>query len=933
MLRQKIVVGIVMLAVISTAGFVAGQESTNETPQSTSLFGQLDQFGKKLVGGIFPPKSDNTTQQKSTSNSNRYRRAAMQKGFNQQARDGSAIASKQNTAQARKYSRYKKPSTSSNMQPPKRRVMVTKPSNAGNKTTSQRKTAVAAAKSQPRKQDTVADKTVDSRPIHERLLGFSRSAFGGKPKQPASDKKVVPKTVAKDQPREKHQRVVRRTRQAVPKKDTAKSITPSKTLDNTDSDPDVADALSEALVKPKVAAQQTPVKTPSKTPITPEISDTKSLLADIKAGGKTAAPTKKSTPVKESETEKPVAKKPVAKKSIFNDTEKMSIEPKQLASKTVTPKKDVIKKAQPKAPQPKAARTEQASEAKDAVVLFERHSPMLNVRTMGPRHIVVDKESTYTVFMDNSGKAEAAEVVVTLKLPESADVLGADPSRGTTRSLRASNGSRQFEWRLGALAAGGSEKIALRIVPRKSRPIDMGITWDFKPAASQTVIEVQEPKLEMQLNGPREVAFGKDHNYKLEISNTGNGPAEDVAITLMPVAVGSGLPSTHQLGAFPAGKKMVLEIALTARQTEGLAVKVDLHNEGKICAQLNEKILVRKAELEMVANGPNMQYVGTVATYRIRLRNTGNADAKNLNIAVRIPSEAKYLSSDNGGKLIEKEGKAVWNVSSLSPGSEKIIELKCELVQAGFNRIDVKTTGDDQLHVSTAVATNVEAMADLMLEVNDPTGPVPVGTEAVYKLRIRNRGSKRAEGIEAAAYFSQGIEPVDVSGGQHKLGAGQVIFDGIDTLEAGQEVVYKITARADMPGNHMFRAEVHCKPLNTKLVSEETTHFFNGTLVADRPTVSRKAATSRQSASPKTGTLKTGRPTLAPRFARRHASKPPVTDAEVKQKPKSTVLQETRTADRRNLLTGANANPKSDKPPTQSTQEQPTGSRYRLEKR
>ncbi|GAG05066.1 unnamed protein product, partial [marine sediment metagenome] len=132
------------------------------------------------------------------------------------------------------------------------------------------------------------------------------------------------------------------------------------------------------------------------------------------------------------------------------------------------------------------------------------------------------------------------------------------------------------------------------------------------------------------------------------------------------------------------------------------------------------------------------------------------------------------------------------------------------------------------------------------------------------------RGSKQADGVEVMAYFSEGIEPIAVSGANHTLGPGQVLFQGIGTLEAGKEVLVKITARANTPGNHMFRAEVHCKPLSTKLVSEETTHFFNGMLVADRPIVKRQAANRR-----------------------------PASRSAVQSEPKKTVLQESRTADRR----------------------------------
>ncbi|MBN2293881.1 MAG: hypothetical protein JXM70_15745, partial [Pirellulales bacterium] len=590
MLRQKIVVGIVMLAVLSTAGLVLGQESTKNSPQSTSLFDQLDQFGKKLVGGIFPANSNSTSRQKTTSSSNRYRRAAIQKGFNQ-SRVAKTDESKQTTAPSEHPAQK---ASGTNSQSTGRRVMVMKNNGTRNISLAQRQTAVAGKMAQPQKQEIVADKPGESRPIHERLMGFSRSAFSSDPQQPDEAKTVAAAPTGKSDPSANKTQISKQPQQqAVAKKDSVKQEVLKKTPIKTDIDPDVAAALSQSLAKPKATANQTSEKTAAKTskqPVTKQPA------------------TKTTTPA-----ETPLVEKTEAKKSKTNPTETKSIEAKTPASKTVAAAADGSKKVQSITTQPK-----DDSEAKASGVLFERHSPMLNVRTMGPRHITVDKESTYTVLIDNLGKAEAAEVVVTLALPESADVLGADPSRGATRSLRAANGSRQFEWRLSSLAAGGSEKMALRIVPRKSTPIDMAVSWDFKPAASQTVIEVQQPKLEMRLDGPREVHFGQDQIFKLEISNKGNGPAEDVVITLMPVAVGSGLPSTHRLGAFPAGKKMVLEIALTARQTDGLAVKVDLHNEGKICAQLNEKILVRKAELELVADGPNMQYVGTVATYHIR---------------------------------------------------------------------------------------------------------------------------------------------------------------------------------------------------------------------------------------------------------------------------------------------------------------------------
>jgi hypothetical protein len=120
----------------------------------------------------------------------------------------------------------------------------------------------------------------------------------------------------------------------------------------------------------------------------------------------------------------------------------------------------------------------------------------------------------------------------------------------------------------------------------------------------------------------------------------------------------------------------------------------------------------------------------------------------------------------------------------------------------------------------------VEAIADLKLEVRDPQGPIGVSEDAVYEVFIRNRGTKAAEGIELTVFFSDGLEATSVEGGAHDIGPGQVAFKAIGALAAGEVAAYRVHAKADRGGNHVFRAEVACPSLSTKLATEETTHFY-----------------------------------------------------------------------------------------------------------
>jgi uncharacterized repeat protein (TIGR01451 family) len=464
----------------------------------------------------------------------------------------------------------------------------------------------------------------------------------------------------------------------------------------------------------------------------------------------------------------------------------------------------------------------------DSNVLFVRQSPILSVETVGPRRITVGKVSSYEVKVQNAGQVAAEDVVVTIDLPQSAEVLATEASAGSADSLPASAGaSGQVQWKVGRLEAKGIEKLVLRIVPRESRPIDLIVKWNYTPIESQAVIEVQEPKLAVQLHGPSEVLYGKAEVYRLEIANIGTGAAENVRLSLSPIGPNETRSTTHQLGTVAAGEKKAIEIELTARHAGTLTINIDAQADGGVEAQLAQDILVRRPGLAVAIEAPGLQYVNTEATYQIRVNNPGNAPAKSVKITATLPPETEYVSSTQGGRLDPNGNKVVWTADSLAPGDETSFRLTCKLRKPGSNRLGVVATAEGDVTASGEGSTRVEAIADLALAVSDPPGPVAVGSEAVYEIRVENRGTKSAENVEIIGYFSHGIEPLSAEGAGNRIGVGEVVFDPVAALDAGQSLVLKIRARAGAPGNHIFRAEVYCKPLQTRLVSEETTRFYS----------------------------------------------------------------------------------------------------------
>lgn len=461
----------------------------------------------------------------------------------------------------------------------------------------------------------------------------------------------------------------------------------------------------------------------------------------------------------------------------------------------------------------------------DEGLLFTRKGPILSVETLGPRRISVGKESTYEVALANSGEVAAEDLVVYVTLPEWAEVVGAEVSTGDAQE-KAGQPVGTVQWAVGHLDAKGRERLALRIVPRQNRPFDLAVRWESKPVGSQAMIEVQEPKLALQLEGPREVLYGKKEVYRLKLANTGNGAAENVAIMLMPVGGGENVPATHRLGSLAAGEEKVLDVELTARQAGNLTIQLDARADGGIHAELSEKVVVRRAGLKIDVEGPKMQFLGTAASYTVRVRNSGTAVARNINLSAILPAGTKYLSGIDDGKLDAASGKLDWTVASINPEVEQSFVLKCSLAAAGVCRVQVNATADDELSASGSTITRVESVANLSMEVRDPDGPVPVGDEATYEVRVRNRGTREAEGIEIFGYFSRGIEPTATEGSPSRLGPGQVVFQPIASLAPGAEVVLKVHAKAEAAGNHVFRAEAHCKPLGARLVREATNLYY-----------------------------------------------------------------------------------------------------------
>jgi uncharacterized repeat protein (TIGR01451 family) len=394
----------------------------------------------------------------------------------------------------------------------------------------------------------------------------------------------------------------------------------------------------------------------------------------------------------------------------------------------------------------------------------------------------------------------------------------------------------------------------LQVIPRESKPVNLGVRWDYRQTGSETQVVVEEPLLHMVISGPGEAIYGETKLYNLTLSNPGTGDAENVVISLLPLGGSHEGRVTHAVGMLKRGETKTIQVELSAGKSGLLVVKAGAVAEGGLHAEAVKEVLVRRADLKVAVVGERAQYAGNPGLFRIRVSNPGNATAEGVVVEADLPSGAEFVSASHDGEYSKEQGTVRWNLGAMAAAGDRVLEVTSVLQTAGSNEVHVTAREATDLVADASVATMVIARADLKLTIADPKGPVPVGDIAEYEIRIVNRGTKSAETVEAVAYFSEGIEPVAVTGGSFEISPGQVLFHAVPSVAPGSELVYRIQAKAHSAGDHVFRAEVICRSLGTKHAAEETTHFYNselgGTSLDNEPEVTSNQAAEIGADSP-----------------------------------------------------------------------------------
>lgn len=451
-------------------------------------------------------------------------------------------------------------------------------------------------------------------------------------------------------------------------------------------------------------------------------------------------------------------------------------------------------------------------------------SPQLEVETEGNSRIIVGQESTYRIRVRNRGGAAAEQVVLTVEVPNWIEILPPDVSTGTTSIVPKDQNkeSRDFLWKISRIDASADEQLVLHLVPQQRKTVDLRIRYDFYKPSVLAKIFVQEPVIEMELQGPSEVLWGTQVGYKLLVRNTGNGDAENVMLELL--QTGSDVKSCP-LPLLRAGEEEVVDVDVWTGKQEHIDINIVASGAYDLKSEVAKRVVVLRPEITIGIESSEMQFVDSPAEFFVTVKNDGTAPATDLELVATIPLGARYVSNTSGGQATP-QNQVIWNIPAIQVGDTFSASIICEPKREGLCKLDATINDRNGQIAHCSGAFNAEAIADLRMQVDNPQGPIEVGQEAVYTINVVNRGTKTAEDVDVIAAFGRGLEPFAIEGGNGTMNDGQVVFDRIPAISAGQTIVLKVKGKADKPGNHRMRTEVICPGVNTHLVFEQATYFY-----------------------------------------------------------------------------------------------------------
>jgi uncharacterized repeat protein (TIGR01451 family) len=380
-------------------------------------------------------------------------------------------------------------------------------------------------------------------------------------------------------------------------------------------------------------------------------------------------------------------------------------------------------------------------------------TPIVALRVRVPALAPSGQELHYHLCVENCSPAAAHHVVVRNPLPANARFVRASP--------QPSRKGPELQWHLGTMHGGERRVIVLILAPTNDEDVKNCTRVQFEHGQCVTtrlsrlgqepglvqpgkVVPVPkgEPKLKLEMTGPKQQYLNLPATYHLTLRNLGTGPAANAMVTAsLPAkmtflrAGEGGKAAANQvawlLGTLEAGTSRTVELVLRAQAEGEFCVKGGALADPNLRAEAEVCTLFRgmSALLLEVIDRQDPVEVGGETSYPIVIVNQGNTPVTNLQIKAYLPEvmslvKAKGPSDNRLGDRAPKGYQMLLfdPLPSLAVGAKAEYEVFVKGLKPADARFRVELTAD-QLKAGGAV---LEEESTTIYADNAASRPMPL---------------------------------------------------------------------------------------------------------------------------------------------------------------------------------------------------------------
>ncbi|MFN8710137.1 MAG: hypothetical protein ACK526_05600 [Planctomyces sp.] len=445
-------------------------------------------------------------------------------------------------------------------------------------------------------------------------------------------------------------------------------------------------------------------------------------------------------------------------------------------------------------------------------------SPGVTVQWIRHGDMNVDQPCDVELVVHNTSRSVVRSVMAEAVIPEGVEVAAANP--------KPLSGSTSPSWKFGELKPGERRSVALRLIPHERGDFHLDAFVRMTGFSSST-FSVQEPQVEITVEGPEQMEAGQQGNFTVRVTNPGTGMATNVTIQ---AAIPEGLEHrrgsllTIEIGTLNPGESRQAQLNVTAVRGGAHQMAVRALADGGLTAQTAASVEIAEPELALQISGPSELMSGRTETFEIDIINEGNVPSANVRARYRVPETFEFVNANRGGKYSDADRSIEWFVGTLQGGEKSHFEVTLKAIEIGDVQHQAGVISEHGKVTMSEFDTTVEGVAELALDIRASKNQLRVGQDISWEIEISNSGSRSATGVGFSCELPSGLELGETSGPTDFIAEnGVVVFKSLPEIEPGKSAVYTISAKCTREGTHRLRMRAASESISEPLIGEETT--------------------------------------------------------------------------------------------------------------